>query len=228
MRRSLATALDAPPELGAEPRRRPVVEVKPVVAESDAEGRAAADMDEVAQLGRIAQGDAQAMRHLVQRYQDRIYGFCCRMLGESSEAEDLAQEVFLTVYRFAGSFRGDARVSTWIYRIAKNQALNRIKYLDRRGRGQGTALHALREEPVDETHAPDRIHADRQLRARVHEALEELEPDSRAVVVLRDLEGLTYEEIEEITGLPKGTVKSRIHRGRSQLASRMQRWVKDG
>lgn len=178
-------------------------------------------------MAAVAEGDEGALRALIGRYQDRIYAFCLRMVGEPTEAEDLAQDVFVTLYRHASGFRGDSRVSTWLYRIAKNQALNRLKYLDRRGRGARTSLQSLNEDLVDPGRGPELTHAGRQLMRKVQEALDGLEPDFRAVVVLRDLEGLAYDEISEITGLPRGTVKSRIHRGRSALASRLERWMKD-
>mgnify|MGYP001053737741 CR=1 FL=1 len=180
--------------------------------------------DEDARLVALtARGDASAFRTLVERYQDRIYGFTLRMLGDAGEAEDVAQDVFVTLYRHAASYRGDARVSTWLYRIAKNHALNRIKYLDRRGRGAKTALHLLRDEPEDGGRRPDQLHEERETLRHVQAALETLDEEFRVVVVLRDLEGLSYEEIAEITGLAKGTVKSRIHRGRATLASRLER-----
>jgi len=172
---------------------------------------------------RVAQGDTEAFRRLVERYQDRIYGFTLRLLGDAAEAEDIAQDVFVTLYRHADGFRGDAQVSTWLYRIAKNHALNRIKYLDRRGRNSKTALHLLRDEPEDGGRRPDQLHEERETLRYVQVALETLDEDFRLVVILRDLEGLSYEEIAEVTGLPRGTVKSRIHRGRTALAQRLER-----
>jgi len=187
------------------------------------EAEAARQREDVEQLALVASGDERAFRFLVERYQDRIFGFCCRMLSDPSEAEDVAQDVFLTLYRHASSFRGEARVSTWLYRIAKNQTLNRLKYLDRRGRGLRTSLHAVREDAlVDSGRRPDEQHEHREAWQQIRAALDQLEEDYRLVVVLRDIEGLPYEEIAEITGLPKGTVKSRIHRGRQALASRLE------
>jgi RNA polymerase sigma-70 factor (ECF subfamily) len=178
---------------------------------------------DVEDVERVAAGDQRAFRDLVERYQDRIFGFCLRMLSDPSEAEDIAQDVFLTLYRHASSFRGESRVSTWLYRIAKNQTLNRLKYLDRRGRGSRTSLHVVKEEAlVDAGRRPDEHHEHRELWRHVRGALAELEEDYRLVVVLRDIDGLPYEEIAQITGLPKGTVKSRIHRGRQALASRLE------
>jgi len=191
------------------------------MAEADADAeRHRQDLEDIA---RVARGDERAFRALVERYQDRIFAFCFRMLSDASEAEDVAQDVFLTLYRYAASFRGESRVSTWLYRIAKNQTLNRLKYLDRRGRGARTSLHVVREDAlVDGGRRPDEHHEHRELWRHVQAALDELEDDYRLVVVLRDVDGLPYEEIAQITGLPKGTVKSRIHRGRQALASRLE------
>ena len=150
------------------------------------------------------------------------------MLGDRAEAEDLAQDVFLTVYRNAGEFRGDCAFSTWLFRIAKNQTLNRIKYLERRGRAAGRVPPELAEDRLARLTDEDALDADERLaqsqRAEaVQAAISELAEDHRAVVVLRDMEDMSYEEISDITGLPLGTVKSRIHRARSALAKRLAR-----
>lgn len=181
---------------------------------------------------RVAEGDEAAFAALVERYQHRIFGFCARMLGgDRAEAEDLAQDVFLTVYRNAGEFRGDCAFSTWLFRIAKNQTLNRIKYLERRGRSarrsEGEAPDERIARLVDpDARSPDDAMAEQQTARMVQEAIDELHEEHRAVVVLRDLEDLSYEEISEMTGLPLGTVKSRIHRARSALAKRLSRIFK--
>lgn len=201
------------------------------LGEARASARAPATADkaeEITLCERVAAGDEAAFARLVERYQHRVFGFCARLLGDRAEAEDLAQDVFLTVYRNAGEFRGDCAFSTWLFRIAKNQTLNRIKYLERRGRSARRADPESADERIarlvdpEATRADEAI-ADRQQARMVQEAIEELGEEHRAVVVLRDLEDLSYEEISEITGLPLGTVKSRIHRARSALAKRLSR-----
>lgn len=173
---------------------------------------------------RVAGGDDQAFEALVLRYQNRIYAFCARMLADAAEAEDVAQEVFLTLHKSAGEFRGDAAFSTWLYRIAKNQTLNRIKYLERRGRSRRDPIEALHDKLADHDQSPPEQRLSDEQTARIVEAhLAELGEEQRTVLVLRDLEELSYEEISSITGLPLGTVKSRIHRGRSVLAERLMR-----
>ncbi|MEQ8274972.1 MAG: sigma-70 family RNA polymerase sigma factor [Deltaproteobacteria bacterium] len=191
-------------------------------------GGTTSGVEDVALVERIAGGDDAAFEQLVERYQHRIFSFCARMLQDRQEAEDVAQDVFITLYKNAGEFRGESQFSTWLFRIAKNQTLNRIKYLERRGRSKKRSVDELADDgpgaladPQD-VPADDRI-ADAQRAALVQEAIGTLAEDHRAVVVLRDMEDLSYEEISEITGLPIGTVKSRIHRGRSALARRLKR-----
>jgi len=181
---------------------------------------------------RVQQGDSAAFGELVTRYQDRIYTVCLRQLGDRTLAEEVAQDVFLSAFRAMGNFRGDAKLSTWLFRIAINQCKNQKLYHRRRARG--------RHEPLEGEPHPDRpvrefAHPDRGPDAGVHrteaerlvaEALEELEPDYRAIVVLRDVEDLAYDEIADALGIAKGTVKSRLHRARAQLAKLLSRNLK--
>jgi RNA polymerase sigma-70 factor (ECF subfamily) len=189
---------------------------------------AVAPPDEAALVARVAAGDREAFEALVVRYQHRIYGFCLRMVGDAGEAEDLAQEVFLAFHRHAGDFRGESALSTWLFRIARNHAINRIKHLERRGRSASRSLEALAEESPGALAEPDAVSAEERLASAetaraVQEAIGALGEEHRTVVVLRDLDELSYEEIAEITGLPVGTVKSRIHRARAALAAHLQR-----
>jgi RNA polymerase sigma-70 factor, ECF subfamily len=210
----------------AGPAGKPVL--RPVSDPVSAPTAPAAD-DDTALCARVAQGDEEAFEGLVLRYQDRVYGFCFRVLGDRTEAEDVAQDVFLTLYRSAGEFRAESQFSTWLLRIAKNQALNRLKYLDRRGRSTRRSIEEVSEERLllapdrDEPKSADMVIELGETAAIVQGAIATLEPMHRAVVVLRDVEELSYEEISGITGLPIGTVKSRIHRGRSALAERLMR-----
>lgn len=174
-------------------------------------------------LRRLQRGDARAFQELVRRHQDRVFSICLRMLGDASEAEDICQDVFLAVHRHLPRFRGDSRLSTWIFRVTRNHCLNRLKYLGRRER-EGMPEH----ERADAADAPDSLQSvvqrpDRALlgaeeRQRVQLALQRLSDEHRLLVVLRDLEGLSYEEIGRIADLPAGTVKSRLHRARAHLA----------
>jgi RNA polymerase sigma-70 factor (ECF subfamily) len=173
-------------------------------------------------LSRLRRGDPDAFEQLVREHQDRVFDFCVRMVGDREEAHDLVQEIFVSVHQNLARFREDAKLSTWIFRISKNQCINRLKYLKRRGRGRsdeyGEVSEAALSGAVDAPLTPDAALESSRERARVQWAIGQLEPDARMLVALRDIEGLSYEEIIQITELPEGTVKSRLHRAREKLA----------
>jgi RNA polymerase sigma-70 factor (ECF subfamily) len=177
-------------------------------------------------LGRLVKRDEEAFNHVVRSYGDRVYNLVLRLVGSPSEAEDIAQEVFVTVFKSIESYRGEAKLSTWILRIAANHSKNRIKYLSRRR----TTSDQLRDgtdvtDLPDEGKAPAQAHfeaPDVMLEAAeterlLQDAIAKLDEEQRLLVVLRDVEELSYDEIVEITGLPEGTVKSRLHRARMAL-----------
>jgi RNA polymerase sigma-70 factor (ECF subfamily) len=191
----------------------------------------AEDAGEFPFIDRLKAHDERAFNELVGQYQARVYGVVFRMIGRREEAEDLAQEVFVQVFKAIGQFRGESKLSTWIYRIAINLCKNRSKYLSRRhadrqedldGMSDHDALDGAKGSTVGAIDRPDELLSGRQLQRIVEGAIAQLEPDFREVLVLRDVEDLSYEEIGEITGLPDGTVKSRIHRARSQLKSTVE------
>jgi RNA polymerase sigma-70 factor (ECF subfamily) len=182
--------------------------------------------DEARLVERLVARDERAFNALVRAYERRVFALVLRMIGHRAEAEDLAQEVFVQVFKSVGSFRGESKLSTWIYRIAINLCKNRTKYLRVRHAGEQDDLEALQERlPVGAgAHAnvaqidrPDEMMAGKQVEHIVQQAILQLEPTFRECLVLRDVEELSYEEIGAITGLPEGTVKSRIHRARAQL-----------
>jgi RNA polymerase sigma-70 factor (ECF subfamily) len=182
-------------------------------------------------LRRLRERDERAFRELVEEYQDRVFNLLYRMIGGREEAEDLAQEVFVTVFKSIEQFRGDSKLSTWLYRVAVNHCKNRIKYLVRRHDRQTGALDdaaeresvALGHNPIGAARIerPDRAVEGAQLDLLVQRAIADLDEDHRVVVVLRDIEELSYEEIGAITGLPEGTVKSRLHRARLALKQKL-------
>ncbi len=177
-------------------------------------------------IERLIARDERAFNELVQAYEQRVFRLLLRMLGRRDEAEDMAQEVFVQVFKAIGTFRGDSRLSTWIYRIAVNLCKNRMKYLSRRHSTEQDELEPSAERlPLNEakgvtygeTTRPDQLVEGFQLERVVQGCIAELDPDFREVLVLRDVEDLTYDELCEVTGLPEGTVKSRLHRARAML-----------
>jgi RNA polymerase sigma-70 factor (ECF subfamily) len=183
-------------------------------------------------LRRLRDRDERAFKELIDDHRDRVFNITYRMLGNRAEAEDVAQEVFITVFKTIESFREESKFSTWLYRVTVNHCKNRIKYLARR--------HDRDRDELDETSQqtngavtgapvraaqPDKALASAQMEKLLQEAIAALDDDQRAVVILRDVEDLSIEEICEITGLPDGTVKSRLHRARLVLRKKMQRHV---
>jgi RNA polymerase sigma-70 factor (ECF subfamily) len=185
---------------------------------------------------RLVRRDERAFNDLVRAYEGRVTGLLLRMLGDRAEAEDMAQEVFVQVFKAIDTFRGDARLGTWIYRIAINLAKNRAKYLRLRTTSAAPVEAAereadaagLREAPIARVDRPDELARGRELEAIVRRCLLRLDPAFRECLVLRDLEDLPYEEIAVITELPVGTVKSRIHRARQELRAMIEREFGEG
>ena len=187
---------------------------------------------EAAFVRRLVAREETAFTELVTLYQGRVYALTFRMLGRREEARDVTQEVFVQVFRAIESFRGDAKLSTWLFRVAINLCKNRMKYHARRSASAHQELDAVAETAslgraegvsVGSVERPDELVEGLQLEAVVRRAIDQVDAEFRRLVVLRDVEGLSYEEIAEVTGLARGTVKSRIHRGRAQLRERVER-----
>ena len=177
--------------------------------------------DDTDLVERLRAGAPGAFEELVRAYQHRVFGVALRMLGGRADAEDTAQEVFLRVHRAIGEFRGEARLSTWLYGITSNLCLNRLASADRkRTHADEDAVMRAPSEAADAAAAAERS----EIEAALHQAIAELPDDRRIVVVLRDLEGLSYEEIAQALSLEPGTVRSRLHRARLDLKSKMERF----
>lgn len=173
------------------------------------------------QLARLRRRDERAFREFVREHQERVYRLCQQILTNSAEAEDVAQEVFVTVFKSIDRFRGDSKLSTWVHRIAVNHCKNRIRYLARRK--QQKQEQAQEEHLTDSTaSSPDERVIRRQGESELVRLLRRLPEDFRIVVVLRDVQGFSYEEICHVTGLPEGTIKSRLHRGRGTLRTMLE------
>jgi RNA polymerase sigma-70 factor (ECF subfamily) len=177
-------------------------------------------------VARLVVRDERAFSELVRLYERRVLGLVTRMIGQPDEARELTQEVFFQVFKAIGSFRGESKLSTWIYRIAVNCCKNRMKYLKVRHDGEQDEFESVAERVplgtavranVSQVDRPDEIVAGRQIETIVQASILRIEPSFREILILRDVEELSYEEIVDITGLNLGTVKSRLFRARGQL-----------
>jgi RNA polymerase sigma-70 factor (ECF subfamily) len=182
-----------------------------------------AGLDDHGLIRAFLKGEAGAFEVLVNRHKDRLFNLCFWFLGDTQEADDVCQDVFIKIYRSLNGFRFEASFATWSYRIAMNACKNRSKSLGYRIRKWTSQLDnsgALPAAPAVNGAGGGNPHQDLENRERadaIQRALNALPPDKRMVVMLRDMEGLSYDEIAEITHLPAGTVKSRLSRARSDL-----------
>ena len=171
----------------------------------------------------LRRGDEAAYEALIQRFEKPVYNLVSRLVDDPADAADAVQEVFLRVFRKVGWFRGESSLKTWIYRIAINEARNQRRWFGRhRQREVGlepppgeTGRYAPWLE--DQQPSPFDITLDHETRAMIEDALNQVSPAFRAALVLREIEGLSYDEIAEILEVSLGTVKSRILRGRETL-----------
>jgi RNA polymerase sigma-70 factor, ECF subfamily len=171
-------------------------------------------------VARAQAGDMASFAELVQRYRDPVIHFCARMLNSVQDAEDLAQETFVRLYRHLGRLTPRARFSTVVFGIARNLALNALR--DRRRRGLDTA-QSLDAVPYRDPAAvpPDRQAELRDLAKAIEDGIERLSIEHREILLLREVHGLDYDAIARVTGCRKGTVKSRLARAREQLRQRL-------
>jgi RNA polymerase sigma-70 factor (ECF subfamily) len=183
-------------------------------------------------LERLKAGDAPAYNRLVEERHGDIYALLYRLTEDPEEARDLTQETFLQAFRHLASFRGDADLRTWLYRIAVNQARNRWRWWKRRRRDRTISLDAPVSDDLDAPRSagladdegldPERQTLAREREQALHAALRSLSRPYREVIVLRDIEGLSYEEVASTLDLNVGTVKSRLNRGRTELRRRLE------
>jgi len=172
-------------------------------------------------------GDESAFQDLIRRHERRVFRLLYRMMGSKEEAEDVAQEAFLSLHRHGHRFRREARFSTFVYRVAANAALNRRRTLGR-NRNRVSELKVSQEAGFDLPPAPrdpEDAAVGSEVRERVQEALLELPEDLRVAVLLYDIEGQSYQDVARVLEIPEGTVKSRIHRARSALRDQLRSYV---
>lgn len=174
-------------------------------------------------LESLREGDAAAFDQLVATYANGIYALLHRLVDDAEEARDLTQETFLQAFRAIATFRGEASLRTWLYRIAVNQARNRRRWWRRRRRDETVSLDAPGESGIPVAAGdPEQTALQREREQALHAALHALAEPFREVVVLRDIEGLSYEEIAATLEISLGTVKSRLARGRAELRRRLE------
>ena len=182
------------------------------------------ELDDAALVAEYLDGRRIAFQELVERYHARLLNFIYRTIGDRDRAEDLVQETFVRVYRHLHRFDPTTKFSTWIYTIASNLAKNELR---NRSRNPLVLFQAIKKHweadhrPLqweDSSYSPDDLYRKRHLREQVEKAVVELPEHHRVVFVLREMEGKTYEEISEITGVTLGTVKSRLNRARNKFA----------
>jgi RNA polymerase sigma-70 factor (ECF subfamily) len=204
----------------------------------EAARRAEQDRRDRRLVRRLKEGDERAFQELVQTYQNRIFGLMLRMINNRQEAEDLAQEVFIIVHRAIGTYRGEGRFYTWLYRIASNTCKNRIKYLKSRNFHRSVEIEDSPQAQLpaadggaivtfqSQVPGPEATVEGKRMEVIVQRELGALDPEHRLLIVLRDVQGLSYQDIIRITGLQEGTLKSRLHRARVALKERLAPYLR--
>lgn len=172
-------------------------------------------VNEAELLARVVSGDREAFDAIMRIHEDRVFGVCLRIMGDREQALDATQETFLTVFRKAAQFEGKSRLGTWIYRIAVNTCYDQLRKAKRRS-----------SESMPDYIDPADLSAEEAvesaaLRPEIETALATLPPEFRSAVVLSDIEGMSMPETAEALGVPVGTVKSRVFRGRRLLAKQL-------
>jgi len=176
-------------------------------------------------------GDQKAFGEVVLAYQRRVYNIAYRMLGNKEEAKDLAQEVFLSVFESIKTLREEMKFESWLIQITVNHCRNRWKYLKRRKYFQSDSLDdpietedgEIPRQVYDPSDNPETLLEKKMIQDLIQRGLRQLKEEQRELIVLRDLQGLSYEEIGKLFSLPEGTVKSKIHRARMELKEQLER-----
>jgi len=179
-------------------------------------------VDEGWLIKQAQKGDNKAFELLIDEHFKKIYNIAYRLSGNEADASDMTQEVLIKIFRHIGSFSGNSKFSTWVYRVATNTCLDELKKIKRRSTYSLDAELDTGENEVvvqvrDEAPTPDIAAEQKELSAAVGKAIKRLSPDHSAVVILRDIQGMSYEEVAKILNCSVGTVKSRLNRGRAQL-----------
>ncbi len=191
----------------------------------------APDAGEDRKLTRAAQkGDPAAFRRLVEKYQRRVYQLAVGMLKDPDEAMDITQDTFVRVHRYLPSFKGDSSFFTWTYRIAMNLCLDAQRRKGRSERvdldqGDEAEIEAAMDPPSAALAGPQRAALNAELKGKIEEALQSLSENHRSILLLRELEGLSYEELAKVLGIRKGTVMSRLFHARLKMQNKLREYL---
>jgi RNA polymerase sigma-70 factor (ECF subfamily) len=175
-------------------------------------------------------GDMNAFDRLIRMHQTRVFNLCYRFIGDYDDADDCAQEVFIKIHRSLGGFRFESNFSTWLYRVTVNTCKNRLKSLAYRLRSRRIRIDLARDPDIAARRAETSGNRStpaielirKEIDLLIQKAVDALPVEQKTVVVLRDFDGISYEEIAEITGLPLGTVKSKLSRARLKLSEALR------
>ena len=191
-------------------------------------------MDDLEIIKRVKKGDKESFREIINRYKKVVYNHSRSFLRDEQEAEDAAQEVFISIYNNIKSFRGDSKLSTWIYRITVNTCKNRLKQMKRlKSRISEDAFEnedgEIEQRIVNikekEEKEPDNLFASESLRSAILKRVDELTEEQKNVIMLRDVDGLSYDEVGHVMKLSVSAVKSKLFRARENLREKLE---KDG
>ncbi|HHW32327.1 MAG TPA: sigma-70 family RNA polymerase sigma factor [Clostridiaceae bacterium] len=179
-------------------------------------------------LDRAKNGDVVAFEELIEKHQKKVFNLALRMLGNHEDAYDIAQEVFIKVYKAIKNFKEESSFSTWIYRIATNTCLDELRrrknknivYIDEDIKSEDSDMKRQLE---DSGPTPDLITEKKEIKRIIYNAIEKLPDQHKSALILRDIQGFSYEEIARILECPEGTVKSRINRGRKTLKEMLEK-----
>ncbi len=182
--------------------------------------------DDISLINKFKEGDKASFGDIVLKYQDRIYNLCRNILSSAHDAEDAAQDTFIKAYQNLNNFRPEASFYTWLYRIAVNTCLDYRKrpFFESLFRSS-TEDEAPFREPASEEPSPEKLYETKQLGLVLRKSLAKLSPKLRVVIILKEIEGLSYEEIAEVLDVSIGTVKSRISRAREELKKLMKKFT---
>ena len=205
--------------------------MRPEIAYYDLERAAEISAEEALFIQRLRANDDAAYDELVRGYNASIFHVAYRMLGDSADASDVVQEIFLKVFRNINGFKGESSLKTWIFRIAFSEILNRLRWWKRRYRHATVSLdedqngngHGYRLS--DATPGPEQILQSKEQEQAIQQALKKLSSDHRSIIILRDIEGFSYGEIAAVLGVSIGTVKSRLARARADLKKSLMRYL---